>query len=119
MRRVFEMEDLDCANCAAKMEDAIRKIEGVAAVRVLFIQQRIPVRIDRQQYGIDVHLIAEHRKCFTVTGQDIDLRLMLSELLGQFTDRPAENPAVADLVIKYHHDILRFQVFHFPDSFTI
>ena len=49
MKRVFEMEDLDCANCAAKMEDAIRKIEGVAAVRVLFIQQSMELEYDESR----------------------------------------------------------------------
>ena len=29
MKKVLKMQDLDCANCAAKMEDAIRKIDGV------------------------------------------------------------------------------------------
>ena len=35
------MEDLDCANCAAKMEDAIRKIEGVTYVSISFMAQRM------------------------------------------------------------------------------
>ena len=29
MKKKFKLTDLDCDNCAAKMEDAIRKIEGV------------------------------------------------------------------------------------------
>ena len=29
MKKKFKLEDLDCANCAAKMEDAIKKIAGV------------------------------------------------------------------------------------------
>ena len=29
MKKKFKLEDLDCANCAAKMEEAIKKIEGV------------------------------------------------------------------------------------------
>ena len=29
MKKVFVMENLDCANCAAKMEEAIKKIDGV------------------------------------------------------------------------------------------
>ena len=41
MRQVFKMEDLDCANCAAKMEDAIRRIEGVESVSVSYITQRL------------------------------------------------------------------------------
>ena len=27
MKKKFKLEDLDCANCAAKMEDAIKKIQ--------------------------------------------------------------------------------------------
>ena len=32
MKKKFKLEDLDCANCAAKMEEAIKKIEGVNVV---------------------------------------------------------------------------------------
>ena len=41
MKKVFKMVDLDCANCAAKMEDAIRRIEGVESVSVSYITQRL------------------------------------------------------------------------------
>ena len=34
MTKTFKMQDLDCANCARKMEDAIRKLEGVTEVHV-------------------------------------------------------------------------------------
>ena len=34
MKKVFKLEDLDCANCAAKMENAISKIEGVESANV-------------------------------------------------------------------------------------
>ena len=34
MKKVFVMENLDCANCAAKMEDAVRKIPGVNYVSI-------------------------------------------------------------------------------------
>ena len=29
MKKRFKLVDLDCANCAAKMEDAIKKVDGV------------------------------------------------------------------------------------------
>ena len=29
MKKKFKLMDLDCANCAAKMEDAIKKLDGV------------------------------------------------------------------------------------------
>ena len=46
MRKVFEMEDLDCANCAAKMEDATRRIEGVTYVSISFMAQRMTLEAD-------------------------------------------------------------------------
>ena len=40
MRRSFKLEDLDCANCAAKMEEAIGKLPGVTKVSVNFMAQK-------------------------------------------------------------------------------
>ena len=39
MKKKFKLEDLDCANCAAKMEDAIKKIPGVNDASVSFMTQ--------------------------------------------------------------------------------
>ena len=41
MKKTFQMENLDCANCAAKMEKKISKIEGVNSVSVNFFAQKI------------------------------------------------------------------------------
>ena len=41
MRKTFELEDLDCANCAAKMEEAIKKLPGVKRVSVNFMTQKM------------------------------------------------------------------------------
>lgn len=41
MKKSFELEDLDCAVCAQKMEDAIRKIDGVIDVSVSYIMQKL------------------------------------------------------------------------------
>ncbi len=46
MRKVFKLEDLDCANCAAKMEDAIKKISGVNSASMSFITQKLVVDCD-------------------------------------------------------------------------
>ena len=43
MRKVYKLENLDCANCAAKMEDAIKKIEG-ASMR--FMTQKLVIEAD-------------------------------------------------------------------------
>lgn len=41
MKKIFKLEDLDCANCAAKMERAIAKVAGVESVSVNFFTQKL------------------------------------------------------------------------------
>jgi copper chaperone CopZ len=41
MKKKFKLIDLDCANCAAKMEDAIKKIPGVNDASVSFMTQKM------------------------------------------------------------------------------
>ena len=43
MKRKFKLEDLDCANCAAKMEEAIKKIDGVNDANVSFLAQKMTI----------------------------------------------------------------------------
>ena len=43
MKKKFKLEDLDCANCAAKMEDAIKKIPGVNDAVVSFMTQKMTI----------------------------------------------------------------------------
>ena len=38
MKKQFKLDEIDCANCARKMEDAIRKIDGVEDVQVSFMK---------------------------------------------------------------------------------
>ena len=46
MKKVIAMQDLDCANCAAKMEQAIRKIDGVSSCTINFMLQRMTLEFD-------------------------------------------------------------------------
>ena len=41
MRKTYILEELDCAHCAASMEQGIRKLEGVIDVSVNFLTQRL------------------------------------------------------------------------------
>ena len=43
MKKKFKLEDLDCANCAAKMEEGIKKIEGVNDATVSFLAQKMTI----------------------------------------------------------------------------
>ena len=50
MKKNFKMIDLDCANCAAKMENAIKKIDGVQDATVSFMTQRMTVEADDSRF---------------------------------------------------------------------
>lgn len=50
MKKVFRLEDLDCANCAARMERSIAKIEGVDAVSISFLSQRMTLEADESRF---------------------------------------------------------------------
>ena len=43
MKKKFKLQDLDCANCAAKMEEAIKKIDGVNDATVSFMTQKLTI----------------------------------------------------------------------------
>ena len=46
MKKTFELEDLDCANCARKMEEAISKIPGVDSCQVNFLMQKMTIEAE-------------------------------------------------------------------------
>jgi len=46
MKKKFKLVDLDCANCAAKMEDAIKNIDGVTDASVSFMTQKMMIEAD-------------------------------------------------------------------------
>ena len=50
MKKTFKMIDLDCANCAAKMEDAIKKIDGVQDAAVSFMTQKLTIQADDARF---------------------------------------------------------------------
>ena len=49
MKKKFKLQDLDCANCAAKMEDLIKKIDGVNDASVSFMTQKMIVEFEEGQ----------------------------------------------------------------------
>lgn len=45
MKKNFKIENLDCGNCAAKMESAINKIDGVTSCTISFMTQKMALEI--------------------------------------------------------------------------
>ncbi|MBQ9277931.1 MAG: cation transporter [Lachnospiraceae bacterium] len=50
MKKRFDLIDLDCANCAAKMEEAIKKIEGVEDATVSFMAQKLTIEAQDDKF---------------------------------------------------------------------
>lgn len=50
MKKVFELEDLDCANCAAKMSKAVKNIDGVSFAEFNFITQKLTIEADDDRF---------------------------------------------------------------------
>lgn len=49
MKKVYKLTDLDCAHCAAKMEEGIAKIDGVKSVSINFMTQKLKIEADEEQ----------------------------------------------------------------------
>ena len=64
MKKKFKLQDLDCANCAAKMEDAIKKIPGVNDANVSFMMQKMT--IDAEDDNFDAIMEEVVRVCAKV-----------------------------------------------------
>ncbi len=50
MRKTYELRDLDCAHCAAKMEEGILKIDGVKFASVSFIMQKLTLEANDEDF---------------------------------------------------------------------
>lgn len=50
MKKVYKLQDLDCANCAAKMEEAVGKIAGVEKASVSFLSQKMTIEAEESAH---------------------------------------------------------------------
>jgi copper chaperone CopZ len=72
MKKTFAMENLDCANCAAKMEKNILKIDGVTSATVSFFAQKLVLEGDDTRWD---EIVAE--ACRAVSRVDSDCRVIV------------------------------------------
>ena len=50
MKKTFKLDELDCANCGAKLENAIKKIDGVNDCTVSFVTQKLTLDADDERF---------------------------------------------------------------------
>lgn len=49
MRKTYILEDLDCAHCAGKIEEAVGKLEGVSKSTVTLLTQKLVIEVDDEK----------------------------------------------------------------------
>ena len=67
MKRTYKMEELCCANCAAKMETAINKLDDVDTAVINFMSQRITIVADEDKFE---NVLDEAQKIVTKIERD-------------------------------------------------
>ncbi len=72
MKKVFKLVDLDCANCAAKMERAIAQLDGVEKVTVSFLAQKLTLEADDARFE---EIVKEMVKCIKKVEPDCEVVL--------------------------------------------
>ena len=72
MKKTFNMENLDCANCAAKMEKAILKIDGVQSATVSFFAQKLVLEAEDEKWESIIKAA-----CEAVRRVDADCRILI------------------------------------------
>ena len=53
MKKIVRIKNLDCANCAAALERAVAKIDGVNSVNVSFIGEKMTLDYDENKNVLD------------------------------------------------------------------
>ena len=53
MKKVVRIKNLDCANCAAALERAVAKSDGVNSVNVSFIGEKMTLDYDENKNVLD------------------------------------------------------------------
>ena len=67
MRKSFKVNGIDCANCAAKMEEAVKKIDGVTDASVSFMTQKMMIEADDEIFD---KVVDEAVKCIAKVEPD-------------------------------------------------
>ena len=72
MKKKFKLIDLDCANCAAKMEEAIKKLDGVNDASVSIMTQKMKIAADDAVFD---QVVQEAVKCIAKVEPDCQVVL--------------------------------------------
>ena len=72
MKKTFKMTDVDCANCARKMQEAICKLDGVTSCTISFLTQKMTLEADDARFD---DIVKQAVKCVKKVDSDADVVL--------------------------------------------
>ena len=72
MKKTFKLNDLDCANCARKMEEAINRLDGVTAATVSFMTQKLTIEAEDDRFDA---VVKEAVRCIKRVEPDCEVVL--------------------------------------------
>lgn len=49
MKKKYKVQDVDCADCAARMEEAISKLDGVKSAKLNFLTEKLTLEVDEDK----------------------------------------------------------------------
>lgn len=59
MRKVFKLDEIDCAVCAGKLEDAIKKLDGVEDAKINFLTQKLTLVADDADFDTVLDVVVK------------------------------------------------------------
>ena len=72
MKKIIKLIDLECAHCAAKMEDAIRRLDGVTGVSISFMSQKMVLEAPDDRFD---SVLAEAKKIIKKIEPDVTVKI--------------------------------------------
>lgn len=54
MKKTFKIEELCCANCAAKIEEKIKKLDCIKDANLSFMSERLTIEVDEQDLEVAI-----------------------------------------------------------------
>ena len=70
MKKVFKLEGLDCAHCAAKIEEKVSKLEGVKSVVINFMTTKMTLESVDENIG---DIVEKVKKLITEVEPDVNM----------------------------------------------
>lgn len=72
MKKTIKLMDLDCAHCAAKIENTVKKLDGVQDASVNFMGQKMTLEADNQNFD---QILAEAVKVIKKIEPDVTVKI--------------------------------------------